>query len=72
MAEQGQGRTPALRSDATNLSVLVRQAEVYGNGALPEGTELLFAYKGLHGAVHHGRVNVAHNADLKIGVVPGY
>ncbi len=36
---------------------------------LPGGTDMLF-YEGLHGAVHSQEVNVAHYADLMIGVVP--
>jgi phosphoribulokinase len=36
---------------------------------LPADTDLLF-YEGLHGAVAHGKVNVAQHADLLIGVVP--
>ncbi|HJV06057.1 MAG TPA: phosphoribulokinase [Chromobacteriaceae bacterium] len=36
---------------------------------LPAGTDLLF-YEGLHGAVKTEEVNVAHYADLMIGVVP--
>lgn len=36
---------------------------------LPAGTDMLF-YEGLHGAVHTADVNVAHYADLMIGVVP--
>lgn len=36
---------------------------------LPPGTDMLF-YEGLHGAVHTADVNVAHYADLMIGVVP--
>ncbi|MGY4319329.1 phosphoribulokinase [Bradyrhizobium sp. JR3.5] len=36
---------------------------------LPENSDLLF-YEGLHGAVITDKVNVAHYADLKIGVVP--
>ena len=36
---------------------------------LPPGTDLLF-YEGLHGCAAQGDVDVAHFADLKIGVVP--
>ena len=36
---------------------------------IPEGSDLLF-YEGLHGTVVTDKVNVAHHADLKIGVVP--
>lgn len=36
---------------------------------LPAGTDMLF-YEGLHGAVRTADVNVAHYADLMIGVVP--
>lgn len=36
---------------------------------LPTGTDMLF-YEGLHGAVRTDDVNVAHYADLMIGVVP--
>jgi phosphoribulokinase len=36
---------------------------------IAEGTDLLF-YEGLHGAVVAGKADVAHHADLKIGVVP--
>jgi phosphoribulokinase len=37
--------------------------------SLPEGTEVLF-YEGLHGALVSEQVNIAHYADLKVGVVP--
>jgi phosphoribulokinase len=37
--------------------------------SLPEGTEVLF-YEGLHGALISEQVDIAHYADLKIGVVP--
>lgn len=36
---------------------------------LPNGTDMLF-YEGLHGAVKSDQINVAHYADLMIGVVP--
>ena len=36
---------------------------------LPSGTDMLF-YEGLHGAVKSDEINVAHYADLMIGVVP--
>ena len=36
---------------------------------LPGGTDMLF-YEGLHGAVQTESINVAHYADLMIGVVP--
>jgi phosphoribulokinase len=36
---------------------------------LPENTDILF-YEGLHGAIVTDTVNVAHHADLRIGVVP--
>lgn len=36
---------------------------------LPSGTDMLF-YEGLHGAVQTESINVAHYADLMIGVVP--
>lgn len=36
---------------------------------LPNGTDMLF-YEGLHGAVQTESINVAHYADLMIGVVP--
>jgi phosphoribulokinase len=36
---------------------------------LPADTDLLF-YEGLHGAVVHGKANIAQHADLLIGVVP--
>ncbi len=36
---------------------------------LAEGTDMLF-YEGLHGAVAHGKLDVARHVDLLIGVVP--
>ena len=53
------------------------EAEPYGQEpgtftpweAVPAGRELLF-YEGLHGAVRTDEVDVAHHADLLIGVVP--
>ncbi len=36
---------------------------------LPGGTDMLF-YEGLHGAVKDEEINIAHYADLMIGVVP--
>ena len=38
-------------------------------GARAAARDLLF-YEGLHGAVVTDKVNIAHHADLKIGVVP--
>jgi phosphoribulokinase len=54
-----------------------KEAEPYGQPpgtftpweAVPEGTDLLF-YEGLHGAVVTDDVDIAGQADLRIGVVP--
>jgi len=53
------------------------EAELFGTApgtftdwrSLPEGTEVLF-YEGLHGALVSQQIDIAHYADLKIGVVP--
>ncbi len=67
---QGTGRTRHYAHDS-------KEAELYGAEPgtftpwedFPPGTDLLF-YEGLHGAAATEEADIAHHADLKIGVVP--
>jgi phosphoribulokinase len=69
-AEHGHARTRHYVHDATESQCFGAPAGTFTEWeAFPEETDLLF-YEGLHGAVVTGDVNVAHHADLKIGVVP--
>lgn len=68
--ENGVGRTRTYVHDE-------EEAEIYGVEPgkftdwrdFKEGSEVLF-YEGLHGAVNDAGIEIAQNADLKIGVVP--
>ena len=69
-AETGQGKTRQYIHDASEAHVTKAAAGCFTEWTdIESGTDLLL-YEGLHGAVVTKDVDVAHHADLKIGVVP--
>jgi len=69
-AECGQGRRRRYLHDAEEAAPYDQEPGTFTPWEpLPENTDLLF-YEGLHGAVVHGKIDVARYPDLLVGVVP--
>jgi len=68
--QHGTGRIRRYLHDAEEAAAYGQRSGTFTDWEqVPEGTDLLL-YEGLHGAVAAGDINVAHYADLLIGVVP--
>ncbi|GJD61158.1 phosphoribulokinase [Methylobacterium frigidaeris] len=69
-AASGRGRTRHYVHDAEDAARFQAEPGTFTPWeAFPEGSDLLF-YEGLHGALANERVDIAGQADLRIGVVP--
>ncbi|HVB49272.1 MAG TPA: phosphoribulokinase, partial [Burkholderiales bacterium] len=68
--ESGRGRTRKYLHNAEEAAPYKQPPGTFTPWAeLPEGSDILF-YEGLHGAVVHGKLDIARHVDLLIGVVP--